>query len=207
MKLRGSKGFTLVELMMTLVVMAILLVVGVPAFRDVVRRHRVTSAGNALLADIAYARSEAILGGAVASICASSKDRKKCDPTNIYERGWLVHLGLAGKDGAIPAIRPLGFPLRVSPPRDGVAIQGLDRTVSFDALGQLHDSIKTLPKFTVCFRRSSFTGPGVSTASVPGMELTVNRSGRVTSRTLGAGETCRIAARTTARPAPWPRRP
>ena len=82
MKLRGSKGFTLVELMMTLVVMAILLVVGVPAFRDVVRRHRVTSAGNALLADIAYARSEAILGGAVASICASSKDRKKSSYTS-----------------------------------------------------------------------------------------------------------------------------
>lgn len=189
MKSRGDKGFSLVELMMTLAVMAVLLVVAVPSVRDAVRRHRVIAASNALLADLAYARSEAILGGMVASICASSKDRKKCDQTNAYERGWLVHLGLAGTDGTIPVLKTLGLPLRVSPPRDGVAIQGLDRSLSFDALGQLHASIKKPPKFTICFR-SSASGPGTSTAAVPGVEFTVNASGRVTTRGLGAGEAC-----------------
>lgn len=189
MKLRDDRGFTLVELMMTLAVLAILLVVAAPPLRDAVRRHRVIAASNALRADIAYARTEAILGGMVASICASSKDRKKCDQTNVYERGWLVHLGIAGTGGAIPAISPLGLPLRLSPPRDGVAIQGLERTVSFDAQGQLHASIKKPPKFTICFR-SSVAGAGVSTAAVPGVELTVNPSGRVSSRAMGAGEAC-----------------
>ena len=84
MKLRDDRGFTLVELMMTLAVLAILLVVAAPPLRDAVRRHRVIAASNALRADIAYARTEAILGGMVASICASSKDRKKCEQTNGY---------------------------------------------------------------------------------------------------------------------------
>lgn len=189
MKARGGRGFSLVELMMTLAVLAVLLVVAVPSLRDAVRRHRVTAASNALLADIAYARSEAILGGMAASVCASSKDRKSCDQTKAYEPGWLVHLGIAGKDGAIPALRPLGLPLRVAARRDGVSIQGLDSTLSFDALGQLDTSVKKPLRFTVCFR-SSASGPGISTASVPGVELTVNASGRVTSRGLGAGEAC-----------------
>ncbi|MEV8519965.1 GspH/FimT family pseudopilin [Dyella marensis] len=189
MKQRGGRGFSLVELMMTLAVMAVLLVVAVPSLRDAVRRHKVTAAANALLADLAYARSEAILGGIVVSVCTSSRDRKKCDQTNAYEPGWLVHLGLAGTDGAIPAMRTRGLPLRFGPPRDGVAIQGLDRSLSFDAMGQLHASIKKPPKFTVCFR-SSASGPGTSTAAVPGVEFTVNASGRVTTRGLGAGEAC-----------------
>lgn len=53
-------GFTLVELLVTLAVLAILLALAVPSFNDLIDRSRLTSAADTLYADLQFARSEAI---------------------------------------------------------------------------------------------------------------------------------------------------
>ena len=55
-----SAGFTLIELMITLVIMAIVLTVGVPSFIDFIATQRVRTAASDLAADMAFARAEAI---------------------------------------------------------------------------------------------------------------------------------------------------
>lgn len=68
---RHSTGFTLLELMTTVTVAAILLGIGVPAFSDIIRNNRLTAAANDLLHSTQLARSEAVKRQAAVVICAS----------------------------------------------------------------------------------------------------------------------------------------
>lgn len=54
-------GFTLIELIITVAVLAILLTIGVPSFRDVLDRRRVTNATTNMLTQLQQARSLSIL--------------------------------------------------------------------------------------------------------------------------------------------------
>ncbi len=53
-------GFTLIEMVVTVEVLAILLGVAVPAFQDTLAKRRLVGAAEQLYADLQYARSEAI---------------------------------------------------------------------------------------------------------------------------------------------------
>lgn len=53
-------GFTLIELMVTIAILAIVLTVAVPGFQDFVARNRLAAATNELVSALALARSEAV---------------------------------------------------------------------------------------------------------------------------------------------------
>lgn len=55
-----NSGFTLVELMVTVAVLAILLTIGIPSFQGTLDKRRLTGAAEQLYADLQYARTEAI---------------------------------------------------------------------------------------------------------------------------------------------------
>lgn len=87
---KRSHGFSLVELMTAIAVLALLLTVGVPNFRDAIRNSRMTSAANDLLAHVALARSEAIKRRVVVSVCAGEGgDEPVCDGGS-FGGGWIV---------------------------------------------------------------------------------------------------------------------
>ncbi|MCG7926681.1 MAG: GspH/FimT family pseudopilin [Candidatus Thiodiazotropha taylori] len=58
--MKGTKGFTLVELLMAVVVASIILTVAIPAFLDLSERTSVATTSNELLAGVLLARSEAV---------------------------------------------------------------------------------------------------------------------------------------------------
>lgn len=62
----------MMELLVTLGVAAVILGLGVPAFRDFMRNGRLTGAANELLITVFSARSEAVRRQAVVSICPST---------------------------------------------------------------------------------------------------------------------------------------
>lgn len=196
MKRQGQEGFSIVELMVALTVAAILLVVAAPSFRDALRRNKVSAASNALLADIAYARSEAINRGNIVSICPSA-DQSTCTANSAaYENGWLIYTYTPGKgtpNAAYVKSSTDNILLRASNARDSVSIRALDSVIlSFGSQGQIRRSDTKQPKFATCFRPASApaSGSGSSSTSVPGAQLTVNASGSVTSNTLGVQATC-----------------
>jgi len=55
-----KRGFTLIELMTTVAIVAVLLAIAVPSFRGLIERNQVTVAANSLLASIHAARTGAI---------------------------------------------------------------------------------------------------------------------------------------------------
>jgi type IV fimbrial biogenesis protein FimT len=65
-------GFTLVELLVTLTIVAILLAVGAPSLTQMVQRQAVASAMQALASDLRFARSEALKRGTQVELCGSS---------------------------------------------------------------------------------------------------------------------------------------
>lgn len=85
-----NAGFTLIELMFTVVVLAVLLGIGIPNFRDFVRNSRMTSAANDLLADTNLARSESVKRRVPVTLCKSTNGTA-CDTsaTSPFRR-WIV---------------------------------------------------------------------------------------------------------------------
>jgi type IV fimbrial biogenesis protein FimT len=82
-------GFTLVELLITIVVLSILLAAGAPAFKDFIKNNRVTGQINNLVSVIQLARSEALKRGTNMVVCASD-NQTTCTGKDTWADGWIL---------------------------------------------------------------------------------------------------------------------
>lgn len=57
---KHQSGFTIIELMITLVVAAVILMLAAPSFRDFIANNRLTTTTNSFITAISFARSEAV---------------------------------------------------------------------------------------------------------------------------------------------------
>jgi len=80
-------GFTLVELLVTIVVVTILVALSVPAFYNFVQNNRITAQVNELVTALTLVRSEAIKRRQPVSIC-SSLNASTCAGT--WDQGWII---------------------------------------------------------------------------------------------------------------------
>ncbi|MEO6927683.1 MAG: GspH/FimT family pseudopilin, partial [Casimicrobiaceae bacterium] len=124
-----SRGFSLLELMITITVMAILLAIAVPSFRDVIHRNQVSSASNALLASISYARNEAITRGQLVSMCPGNKTSGCVAASKIYDQGWMVYTYPAGTASANMAYATSSILLRSTDAQTNVSIEANTGTI------------------------------------------------------------------------------
>lgn len=83
------RGFTAIELMVTVVVLGILLALAIPPFKGLYLDSQRSSAVNDLLADMLLARSESARLGQTVIICASSNGTS-CGAASAWATGWLV---------------------------------------------------------------------------------------------------------------------
>lgn len=92
---KAQRGFTLIELMLTISVLAVLLGLAVPSFLDTVRNNRTISQNNEFIGALNYARSEALKRSDAVSICASD-DQETCSGDTDWTTGWIVFADLDG---------------------------------------------------------------------------------------------------------------
>lgn len=87
-------GFTLVELMITVVVLALASALAIPAFNRMHQTNRVRSVQDDLFRTLNYARSEAITRNQRVSICPKRANQLNCRVnaanTDNWDQGWLV---------------------------------------------------------------------------------------------------------------------
>lgn len=86
----SETGLTLVELMVTVAVVAVLSAVAIPSFGAFVDSQSVKAASQSLLEDFRLARSEAIKRSARVGLCASSTGTS-CGGTGLWKDGWMVY--------------------------------------------------------------------------------------------------------------------
>ena len=91
--MKQHSGFTLLELMITISVAAVLIAVGVPGMQDFVSSNRRAAEVNALVAALQFARSEAVARNRLVIMCPST-DGASCAASTEWEDGWIVHVDL-----------------------------------------------------------------------------------------------------------------
>jgi len=90
MSRKYKNGFTLIELIVTIAVLAIVAMYAVPSFRQVVMDNRLTAQTNEVTSLVSYARSEAskLLEGVV-TVCGST-DGASCSGNSALETGIII---------------------------------------------------------------------------------------------------------------------
>lgn len=107
--MKKHSGFTLVELLITLIIVSILLAIGLPSLKSFLQGNQLVAGTNELLSAIHIARSEAIKLQTSVTICGSTNGTSCTDPaTNNWEDGWIVFVdsdsNLTGTGAACAAV-------------------------------------------------------------------------------------------------------
>lgn len=104
--MKNERGFTLVELVIVVALVAMLAAVAVPSYRALVQNNRATAQANELVTSLNLARSEAIKRGLPAAACASV-DQSTCSGATNWASGWIVFTdgtGVAGTRDAADVV-------------------------------------------------------------------------------------------------------
>ena len=158
-------GFTLVELMIAIAVLAILLAIALPSFQQSLRSNRVATATNEMVASLALARSEALRNKRGGGVCASSNGTA-CGAN--WNDGWLVWADVNG-NGALDAAEAVLRYSQLSPRLQGAGPGG--GVVAFDARGRRQAAANQ----AVTLRPDECGGQPMQRT------LTINASGQVTT--------------------------
>jgi len=166
-----QSGFTIIELMTAVALLAVMVVIGVPSFNSIINTNEAAANSNALLTALKVARSESTKRRQDIIVCASS-NQTDCTNTNGWSDGWIVFEDAdsdAVYDAGEEVIDTYNLSANFSITR---ASSGADQ-IQFRSTG-ISDST-VAQAFTVC-----------KTGTASGRTLTVERSGLVT----GANVNC-----------------
>jgi type IV fimbrial biogenesis protein FimT len=172
---RKDLGFTLIELIITMVVFAVLATMAIPAYQDLIKRNRMKTEINALIRDLHFTRSAAVKHNKTIAICAANAALSNCSATasNWLSSGWLVTEIDAGNN-------LVGQPLRIQQPfpsQDTLKDNVNTTPIRFNRFGVAENNIRT---FKLCDKAND---------SQYSRQLLISRSGQLTLAAMGAS-TC-----------------
>lgn len=163
MQKKSHRGFTLIELMVTVAVAAILFGIAAPDMRNFITGYRLRTVTNDLAASLAYARSESIKRGWPVTLCKSANpaaSQPSCSTSSAdgWAQGWLVFVDRNGDKTLSSATDEL---LRVVAPEAGdLSIStGNNASVTYKSTGVATGggSTPTPADFTLCLNGSART--------------------------------------------------
>ncbi|MGB5511341.1 MAG: GspH/FimT family pseudopilin [Woeseiaceae bacterium] len=151
---RRQRGFTLIELMVTIGILAIVLSIGVPSYRGVVMDNRMASQANLFATSIKLARSNAVKFQRNAIVCSSTNfdaTVPTCAASNDWSTGWIVWVD-KDRDAATDANEIISVS---GPVHQASELKGSVAQFTYDGRGFATTAAGNL---TLCDNRSGETG-------------------------------------------------
>lgn len=196
-----AAGLSLVELMITILVMAMLMAYAIPRFRDVMARGDVVSATNSLTADMQFARGQAASQHRYVSICRSTTGTECAEAITEpydYDAGWMVYSYDVSEDGpnqTYTTAKGNMDILRYTPKMKGVSLRATNgKLFTFNQTGQfLTATGRTQISFAVCSRIPSEQNTdhlGTNESGKQGSLLVLRASGSLTVTPLPLTSSC-----------------
>ncbi|WP_434632167.1 GspH/FimT family pseudopilin [Chromobacterium sp. CV08] len=104
---RPAGGFTLIEMMVTIVVLALMLTVGLPAWQTFVQNERLNAVRDNMISALGQARGTAVNDDSVVTVCPySSASGGSCG--NSWSAGWII-IETQGSSSTVLAQQPLSY--------------------------------------------------------------------------------------------------
>ncbi len=188
-----SRGVTLIELLTGMVIVGILLALAAPGFETMASNSAVVQEANRIVADIQYARSEAIKRAAPVNLCRSA-DAQSCvgadcachTGTNAqqYDEGWLMYVA-GSRDTSFDSDQDTLLRLGEEA-RGAITINSdtdLNQWLSLSPTGALDENGPG--QLAVCVN-------GESTEDVRGRLITIALTGRPAITVIPAGGDCTL---------------
>ena len=155
--MKKENGFTLIELIVSMAIAAIVLSVGVPTFRGVILDNGMAANANRFATSINLARSSAVRYQRNAVICASANWNQAtptCSTGTDWSVGWVVYVD-KDRDGAIDADEIVSV---AEPMDDDVTFSsGSLSSFTYDARGFVNNA----DNLTICDDRTGETGRSI----------------------------------------------
>jgi type IV fimbrial biogenesis protein FimT len=174
---RRARGFTILELMVTVFIAAILFALAIPSFRQMVASNRLATQSNDLIGGLNFARSEAITRNRTVRLCrAANEAATDCSGTVANWGAWIVRNDVTGEVSRRGVVNTFGgaIVVRSTLPQDIIIFgaDGLSRTTT--------NVLVNNQTFLVCT-------PPANIATDNRREMTLGASSRLTLvRTTGA---------------------
>jgi type IV fimbrial biogenesis protein FimT len=172
-----ARGFSLIELLVTIVILGLLAMVAVPSFNDAIVSSKLSSLANTYISSATIGRSEAIKRNVAVTLCPST-DGATCAGSNQWHQGWIVMcLYKPATPGICVADGTDNLVIFAQPALDaGYKFTGTETSIVFQAVG----GVSAADVLTLC--RSSPVGKQERV-------VTVKAAGRVAVETTRTG-TC-----------------
>lgn len=178
----SARGFTAIELMVTVAILAVLAALAAPSFMPIIERWRVRDAAENLSTALYFARSEAIrLGGSVIIARNTSDSGCTSSGNTDWSCGWRVFYD-ANNNGSQDTCNIANTPnecnikINTPPPNTSITLTGSTGIIAIDRWGMLADSINATAPTTMNFL---ITPKGMGASSTNASRLCAGTGGRI----------------------------